>query len=72
MTAYMASSIRAVGSVRYIEMVRFSEGPLSEVTLYILMKALKRKALGAELANAYILYSLISAFYDLLTLNARR
>ena len=31
---YMASSIRAIGSVRYIEVVRSSEGPLSEVPLY--------------------------------------
>ena len=33
-TKYMASSIRAIGSVRYIEVVRSSEGPLSEVPLY--------------------------------------
>ena len=30
----MASSICAIGSVRYIEVVRSSEGPLSEVPLY--------------------------------------
>ena len=33
-TKYMVSSIRAIGSVRYIEVVRSSEGPLSEVPLY--------------------------------------
>ena len=33
-TKYMASSIRAIRSVRYIEVVRSSEGPLSEVLLY--------------------------------------